>query len=157
MLRQRARWAKGFISLLSKRIAEPTDIIGNIHWLSPVAAISGLIMLLIPAYGALHNLLYGYYPYTYSYMPLNLWFILTGLLYGLQAAVLYKQYGLKGLKRALYLPLYNAFSHYWFVSFTKAFFVKSWASTKTTHGFVTGKPAIKRTIAAEPTPKITRV
>ena len=60
--------------------------------------ISGLIMLLIPAYGALHNLLYGYYPYTYSYMPLNLWFILTGLLYGLQAPVLYKQYGLKGLK-----------------------------------------------------------
>jgi poly-beta-1,6-N-acetyl-D-glucosamine synthase len=157
MLRQRARWAKGFISLLSKRIAEPTDIIGNIHWLSPVAAISGLIMLLIPAYGALHNLLYGYYPYTYSYMPLNLWFILTGLLYGLQAAVLYKQYGLIGLKRALYLPLYNAFSHYWFVSFTKAFFVKSWASTKTTHGFVTSKPAIKRTIAEGPTPKITRV
>ena len=157
MLRQRARWAKGFISLLSKRIAEPTDIIGNIHWLSPIAAISGLIMLLIPAYGALHNLLYGYYPYTYSYMPLNLWFILTGLIYGLQAAVLYKQYGLKGLKRALYLPIYNAFSHYWFVSFTKAFFVKSWASTKTTHGFVTGKPAIKRSIEAEPTPKITRV
>jgi cellulose synthase/poly-beta-1,6-N-acetylglucosamine synthase-like glycosyltransferase len=157
MLRQRARWAKGFISLLSKRIAEPTDIIGNIHWLSPIAAISGLIMLLIPAYGALHNILYGYYPYTYSYMPLNLWFILTGLIYGLQAAVLYKQYGLKGLKRALYLPVYNAFSHYWFVSFTKAFFVKSWASTKTTHGFVTGKPAIKRSIEREPTPKITRV
>ena len=157
MLRQRARWAKGFIDLLSKRIAEPTDIIGNIHWLSPIAAISGLIMLLIPAYGALHNILYGYYPYTYSYMPLNLWFILTGLIYGLQAAVLYKQYGLKGLKRALYLPVYNAFSHYWFVSFTKAFFVKSWASTKTTHGFVTGKPAIKRSIEQEPTPKITRV
>ena len=109
MLRQRARWAKGFISLLSKRIAEPTDIIGNIHWLSPIAAISGLIMLLIPAYGALHNLLYAYYPYTYSYMPLNLWFILTGLIYRLQAAVLYRQYGLKGLKRALYLPVYDAF------------------------------------------------
>ncbi|HEX9319046.1 MAG TPA: glycosyltransferase family 2 protein, partial [Nitrososphaeraceae archaeon] len=42
MLRQRARWARGFMSLLSKRIAEPTDIIGNIHWLSPIAAISGL-------------------------------------------------------------------------------------------------------------------
>ena len=157
MLRQRARWAKGFIDLLSKRIAEPTDIIGNIHWLSPIAAISGLVMLLIPAYGALHNLLYGYYPYTYSYMPLSLWFVLTGLIYGLQAAVLYKQYGLKGLKRALYLPLYNAFSHYWFVSFTKAFFVKSWAGTKTSHGFVTQKPAIKRSMEEEPTPKIKRV
>lgn len=135
MLRQRARWARGFINLLTKRIAEPTDIIGNIHWLSPVAAISGLVMLLIPAYAAVHNLLYGYYPYTYSYMPLTLWFVLTGLIYGLQAAVLYKQDGFKGLKRAVYLPIYNAFSQYWFVSFTKAFFVKSWASTKTMHGF----------------------
>jgi cellulose synthase/poly-beta-1,6-N-acetylglucosamine synthase-like glycosyltransferase len=136
MLRQRARWARGFLSLLSKRIAEPTDIIGNIHWLSPVAAISGIIMLLIPAYASIHYLLYDYYPYTYSYMPLNLWFILTGLIYGLQAAILYKQDGVKGLKRALYLPIYNAFSHYWFVSFSKAFFVKSWANTKTMHGFV---------------------
>ena len=90
-------------------------------------------------------------------MPLSLWFVLTGLIYGLQAAVLYKQYGLKGLKRALYLPLYNAFSHYWFVSFTKAFFVKSWAGTKTSHGFVTQKPAIKRSMEEEPTPKIKRV
>jgi cellulose synthase/poly-beta-1,6-N-acetylglucosamine synthase-like glycosyltransferase len=137
MMRQRARWAKGFMSLLTRRIAEPTDIIGNIHWLSPIAAISGLIMLLIPAYAAIHYYLYDYYPYTYSYMPLNLWFILTGLIYGLQAGVLYKQYGIKGLKRALYLPLYSAFSHYWFVSFSKAFFVKSWANTKTTHGFST--------------------
>jgi cellulose synthase/poly-beta-1,6-N-acetylglucosamine synthase-like glycosyltransferase len=137
MMRQRARWAKGFMSLLTRRIAEPTDIIGNIDWLSPIAAISGLIMLLIPAYAAIHYYLYDYYPYTYSYMPLNLWFILTGLIYGLQAGVLYKQYGIKGLKRALYLPLYNAFSHYWFVSFSKAFFVKSWANTKTTHGFST--------------------
>jgi len=68
-------------------------------------------------------------------MPLNLWFLLTGLIYGLQAGVLYKQYGIKGLKHALYLPLYNAFSNYWFVSFSKAFFVKSWANTKTMHGF----------------------
>lgn len=139
MLRQRARWAKGFISLLSRRIAEPTDIIGNIHWLSPVAAISALIMLLIPAYGAIHNFLFDYYPYSYSYMPLNLWFLLTGLIYGLQTAVLFKQYGRKGLKYAIYLPLYNAFSHYWLVSFSKAFFVKSWANTKTMHGFTNKK------------------
>jgi cellulose synthase/poly-beta-1,6-N-acetylglucosamine synthase-like glycosyltransferase len=135
MLRQRARWAKGFISLLSKRVAEPSDIIGNIHWLSPIAAISGLVMLIIPGYAAIHQMVYDYYPYTYSYMPLNLWYVLTGLVYGLQSMVLYKQYGFRGLKYALYLPLYNAFSHYWFVTFSKAFFVKSWANTKTTHGF----------------------
>jgi hypothetical protein len=92
-------------------------------------------MLIIPGYAAIHQMVYDYYPYTYSYMPLNLWYVLTGLVYGLQSMVLYKQYGFRGLKYALYLPLYNAFSHYWFVTFSKAFFVKSWANTKTTHGF----------------------
>ena len=58
----------------------------------------GLVMLLIPAYGALHNLLYGYYPYTYSYMPLNLWFILTGLIYGLQADSSLQTIWPKGIK-----------------------------------------------------------
>ena len=53
--------------------------------------------------------------------------------------------GKKGLKYSLYLPLYNAFSHYWFVTFSKAFFVKSWANTKTTHGFSKKEKEFQRT------------
>ncbi|MFL6309684.1 MAG: glycosyltransferase [Nitrososphaera sp.] len=139
MLRQRARWAKGFIDLLGTRIADRSDIIGHIYWLNPIAAITGFIMLLIPAFGAFHYLVFDYYPYTYAYMPLSIWFILTGLLFGLQTAVLVKEYGWRGFRYAVQLPLFLPFSQYFFVSFIRAFTIKSWASTKTAHGFTKEK------------------
>jgi cellulose synthase/poly-beta-1,6-N-acetylglucosamine synthase-like glycosyltransferase len=139
MLRQRARWAKGFIDLLGTRVGDRSDIIGHIFWLNPIAAVTGFIMLMIPAVAAIHYLIYDYYPYTYAYMPLSIWFILTGLLFVLQAAVLIKEYGLRGFGYAAQIPLFLPFSHYWFVSFIRAFTIKSWASTKTTHGFMKEK------------------
>lgn len=139
MLRQRARWAKGFIDLLGTRIADRSDIIGHIFWLNPIAAITGFIMLLIPAFGTLHYLVYDYYPYSYAYMPLSIWFMLTGLLFGLQTAVLIKEYGWRGFGYAVQLPLFLPFSQYFFVSFIRAFTIKSWASTKTAHGFTKEK------------------
>ncbi len=81
MLRQRARWAKGFIDLLGTRVADRSDIVGHIFWLNPIAAVSGFIMLMIPGFAALHYLIYDYYPYTYAYMPLTIWFMLTGALF----------------------------------------------------------------------------
>ena len=81
MLRQRARWAKGFIDLLGTRVADRSDIVGHIFWLNPIAAVSGFIMLMIPGFAALHYLIYDYYPYTYAYMPLTIWFMLTGVLF----------------------------------------------------------------------------
>ena len=136
MLRQRARWAKGFIDLLGTRIADRSDIVGHIFWLNPIAALTGFIMLMIPGFAAIHYLIYDYYPYTYAYMPLTIWFMLTGALFVLQAAVLIKEYGWRGFAYAAQIPLFLPFSHYWFVSFIRAFTIKSWASTKTTHGFV---------------------
>ena len=135
MLRQRARWAKGFIDLLGSRIADRFDIIGHIFWLSPIAAITGFIMLVIPAFGTLHYLIYDYYPYMYAYLPLRVWFLLIGGLFILQAAVLVREYGWRGFVYAVQIPLFLPFSQYWFVSFIRAFTIKSWASTKTTHGF----------------------
>lgn len=136
MLRQRARWAKGFIDLLGSRIADHSDVIGYIYWLNPIAAITGFIMLMVPAFAALHYLFYGYYPYTYAYLPLATWFILTGSLFLLQAGVLVKEYGRRGFAYAIQIPLFLPFSLYWFVAFIRAFTIKSWASTKTTHGFM---------------------
>jgi cellulose synthase/poly-beta-1,6-N-acetylglucosamine synthase-like glycosyltransferase len=136
MLKQRARWGKGFIDLLGTKLAEGSDIIGHIYWLNPIAAICGLVMLIVPAYAALHYLIFDYYPYTYTYIPLSIWLAMTGVLYALQAAVLIKEYGRRGLVYAAQIPALTPFSHYWFVSFLKAFTVKSWANTKTTHGFM---------------------
>jgi cellulose synthase/poly-beta-1,6-N-acetylglucosamine synthase-like glycosyltransferase len=139
MLRQRARWAKGFIDLLGARAGDRSDIIGHIFWLSPIAAVTGFIMLMIPAIAAIHYLIYDYYPYTYAYMPLSIWFVLIGLLFILQGAVLIKEYGWRGFAYAAQIPLFLPFSHYWFVSFIRAFTIKSWASTKTAHGFIKQK------------------
>jgi cellulose synthase/poly-beta-1,6-N-acetylglucosamine synthase-like glycosyltransferase len=136
MLRQRSRWGRGFMDLIGRRIAERSDIIGNIYWLNPIAAIAGLVMLLIPAFAAAHYLIFDYYPYTYAYVPLNIWLVLTGVLFCLQTAVLVKEYGSRGFAYAGQIPVLIPFSHYWFVSFIKAFTVKSWANTKTTHGFM---------------------
>jgi cellulose synthase/poly-beta-1,6-N-acetylglucosamine synthase-like glycosyltransferase len=136
MLRQRSRWGKGFMDLIGRRIAERSDIIGNIYWLNPIAAIAGLVMLLIPAFAAAHYLVFDYYPYTYAYVPLNIWLLLIGVLFCLQTAVLVKEYGRRGFAYAGQIPVLIPFSHYWFVSFIKAFTVKSWANTKTTHGFM---------------------
>jgi cellulose synthase/poly-beta-1,6-N-acetylglucosamine synthase-like glycosyltransferase len=141
MLRQRARWAKGFIDLLGYRIPDRSDIIGHIFWLNPIAAITGFIMLMVPAFAALHYLIYDYYPYTYAYIPLTTWLMVTGALFTLQSAVLVKEYGWRGFVYAVQIPLFLPFSHYWFVSFIRAFTVKSWASTKTTHGFMKEKRA----------------
>jgi cellulose synthase/poly-beta-1,6-N-acetylglucosamine synthase-like glycosyltransferase len=143
MIRQRARWGKGFIDLLSTRVATKSDIIGNIYWLNPIAALTGLVMLLVPAYAALHFLVFGYYPYTYTYIPLYVWLGLSALLLILQTSILVKQYGRKGIWYALQLTLLVPFSHYWFVTFLKAFSVKSWANTKTAHGFAEMKESEK--------------
>jgi cellulose synthase/poly-beta-1,6-N-acetylglucosamine synthase-like glycosyltransferase len=136
MLRQRSRWGRGFIDLLGTKLAERSDIIGHIYWLNPIAAIAGLIMLMVPAYAALHYLIFDYYPYTYTYIPLSVWLVLTGVLFALQALVLVREYGRRGFVYATQIPALTPFSHYWFISFIKAFTIKSWANTKTTHGFM---------------------
>lgn len=136
MFRQRARWGRGFIDLLGTKLAEGSDIIGHIYWLNPIGAMCGLVMLMVPAYAALHYLIFDYYPYTYTYIPLTIWLALTGVLFALQAMVLIREYGRRGFIYAVQMPALTPFSHYWFVSFLKAFTVKSWANTKTAHGFM---------------------
>ncbi|HJT47091.1 MAG TPA: glycosyltransferase [Nitrososphaeraceae archaeon] len=135
MLRQRARWAKGFQSLIKKRIATPRDILGNIYWLNPIGILAGLVMFLVTAYASIHNLLFDYFPYTFSYLPLNMWYIFTGITLILYILVIIKQHGKKGIKYIAYIPLYIIFSQYSLVITLRGFFVKSWGATKTTHGF----------------------
>jgi cellulose synthase/poly-beta-1,6-N-acetylglucosamine synthase-like glycosyltransferase len=139
MLRQRARWGKGFLNLLNKRTAEPTDFLGNIFWLIPFATASGLSMLLLTAYADIFNLLFGYLPFAFSYLPLQIWLLTIGVTLGMYILVLIKQYGRIGIKYIPYLIPYLLFSQYSLVVFIKAFFVKSWSSTKTKHGFVTAE------------------
>ncbi len=139
MLRQRARWAKGFLSLINKRIATSNDILGNIYWLGPIGILSGMIMFLVTAYASIYNLLFGYIPYTFSYLPLNLWYLFTITIISLYILVIIKQHGRKGIKYLAYIPPYLIFSQYVLVITIRGFFVKSWGTTKTTHGFMVKK------------------
>lgn len=136
MLKQRARWAKGFLDLLKHRVTGFTDILGFLFWLTPIAGFCGFVMLTITAFAAIYNLIFEYYPYYYASVPVDLWIILTGLLYASQATSLIKQYGRRGLRYAAYIPIYNVFVLYFFVTLIRAFTIKSWANTKTTHGFM---------------------
>jgi cellulose synthase/poly-beta-1,6-N-acetylglucosamine synthase-like glycosyltransferase len=135
MFRQRARWAKGFISLLNQRIAEPADMVGHLIWLTPIATMMGLFMLVLIGYASIHNFLFEYYPFTFSYLPMDVWLLTVVVLYSLEVVVIVKQYGSKGLRNAAYLPIYLLFSQYSLIVTVKGFFVKSWGNTKTTHGF----------------------
>jgi glycosyltransferase involved in cell wall biosynthesis len=136
MLRQRARWAKGFLDLLKRNVIEARDILGFLLWIGPIAGFCGFITLIIAGFAAIYNLIYEYYPYYYASIQVDVWIALTATLYTFQALSLIRQYGRGGFKYAAYVPIYNVFSLYSFITLIKAFTVKSWASTKTTHGFV---------------------
>jgi cellulose synthase/poly-beta-1,6-N-acetylglucosamine synthase-like glycosyltransferase len=148
MMRQRARWFKGFMSLMRHRIAEPGDLIGNLYWINPIAILSGIVGLLIAGFAGVHNLLFGYYPYKFAYLSIELWFLLYGSMTLLQAMVLTRQYGRAGLRYSLQLPIFIGFSNYWLAAALKSFFVKSWGNTKTTHGFIS-KSDMEKLVASE--------
>jgi cellulose synthase/poly-beta-1,6-N-acetylglucosamine synthase-like glycosyltransferase len=135
MLRQRARWAKGFIDLLKKRIIEPSDILGLIFWLTPVVVFITMAMFFIVGFAIIFNIIFGYFPYYYTSLTINQWLILTGLIGIIQTLVLAKQYGWNGIKSAIYLPIFIPFILYVFVTFIRALGIKSWGNTKTMHGF----------------------
>jgi poly-beta-1,6-N-acetyl-D-glucosamine synthase len=135
MLRQRARWAKGFIDLLKHRILEPTDLLGIIFWLNPIVVFIAMAMFFTVGFGIIFNLLFGYFPFYYTSITIKQWLLLMGIIGIVQTAVLVKQYGWDGFKHALYLPLFNPFILYVLVTFVRAFGIKSWGNTKTMHGF----------------------
>lgn len=136
MLRQRSRWARGFINMLFHHAVEPTDLLGFLFWVSPIVVFIGLIMLLIMGYAIIFNLIMGYIPFIYSSITITQWLLLTGLIWAMQSAVLTKQYGWNGLKYSAYLPIYNPFVIYVMISFVRALSIKSWGNTKTMHGFI---------------------
>jgi len=136
MFRQRSRWVKGHFDLLHQRIPEKTDIIGNIYWLSPIFMLAGFFSILVTSSAILYYILFAEFPYKFTFVPIQLWFIVTTTSYFLQFVILLRQMGIKKIKHAAHIFLLSGFAHYWYVCLVKSFFVKSWDSTKTTHGFI---------------------
>jgi biofilm PGA synthesis N-glycosyltransferase PgaC len=137
MLRQRARWGRGFINSLNHRMAESKDLVGNLLWLMPIGSVAGSIMFFIIAYASIFNIIFEYMPFTFTYIPLQLWFILIGTMTMLEVFVLLKVHGIrKGLKQSLLLLPSIMFSQYGLVVLFKALLVRTWGTTKTVHGFM---------------------
>jgi cellulose synthase/poly-beta-1,6-N-acetylglucosamine synthase-like glycosyltransferase len=145
IFKQRARWMKGHLDHLKSPVAEPKDIIGHIYWLSPVSLISSLIALSIASFNNLYYLFFGQFAYSFSALPVGLWFILICINYFFQVYFLMLNRKHSRIQCFIYPLLLSPFSTYWYICIIKAFFVKGWASTKTTHGFQLSVPVIEQT------------
>jgi cellulose synthase/poly-beta-1,6-N-acetylglucosamine synthase-like glycosyltransferase len=136
MYRQRARWVKGHVDMLTQMRPQLTDVIGIIYWLSPVFLMSGLISILVTSFSLITYVLLGFFPYEFSFIPIILWFFLLIGSYTLQFLIAVRDIGIHSIKYALNLAIILPFSQYWYICLIKSFFVKSWANNKTVHGFI---------------------
>lgn len=136
MLRQRARWGGGSINCSNRKMADLREIIGNLLWFMPIGSFANSTMFFITVYATIYNIIFEYLPYSFAYLPLQMWFHVYEVIIDLDFIELLKVRGLKyGLRQAVYLLPYIAFSQYGLVVCYKALFVRSWATTKTVHGF----------------------
>lgn len=149
MLKQRARWVKGFLDMMKSRVAERRDVFGHLFWMNPLTAFTSLALLIIAGFSTLHYIGLRFYPFQYAHIPISLWIGLTLSTLGLYTAALLMQYGKSGLRHAAWLPLYLPFANYYMVVAIKAFFVKSWADTKTVHGFTSESTVTKEALVEE--------
>jgi cellulose synthase/poly-beta-1,6-N-acetylglucosamine synthase-like glycosyltransferase len=139
MIKQRSRWVKGHFDMLKIRVPEFSDIMGNMYWFNPIFMICGLAAILIVSVGIIYHILFGTLPYIFSFVPIQIWIGTILVSYFLKLTILVVQQGSRGLRWAGHLALEPLFSQYWHVTLMKAFFVKSWANSKTTHGFLNTK------------------
>ena len=136
MFRQRARWVKGHIDMLTQMKPQSKDIIGIIYWLSPVFLISGLLAISLTSISLITYILFGFFAYEFSFIPIFLWFFLLVGSYTLQFLIAMRDIGIRNIKYVLNLVMILPFSQYWYICLIKSFFVKSWANNKTVHGFI---------------------
>ncbi len=141
MFNQRGRWLKGFFNLLKFRVSEPGDIIGNLYWVNPISGFTNLALLIISAFSTVFYFGFHYFPFHFAYISPTLWIDLMASMLVLNTLVLVRVYGKQGLRYAVLLPIYLLFSNYYLVVSFKAFFIKSWATSKTDHGFMDDKTA----------------
>jgi cellulose synthase/poly-beta-1,6-N-acetylglucosamine synthase-like glycosyltransferase len=135
VFKQRSRWVKGFMDNMRHKIAEPRDIMGNIIWINPLSMFSALFSIIIGAVTAICFVIFGEYPYKFSYVPFVVWIGLQIAITGLQTVILRNERRFVSGRDLLLLGLATLFANYWYAVMLRALFVKTWASTKTAHGF----------------------
>jgi len=126
LIRQRSRWQRGHMEVLTKRWTRWMGLSDMLYLAAPVANAawyaSSIIILLY------HTLPWSF---TYWYPPAALWVSMWIVAYGAMALILVRS----GHRRDLrYLPAFYIFGFHWLLAFLFAFGVKGWSSSKTPHG-----------------------
>ena len=70
----------------------------------------------------------------YWYVPAYTWFASLIVMYGIFVRRLVKK---KMIADLIYMPIYFVFSFHWLIEFLQSLTVKTWAETKTKHGYIT--------------------
>jgi len=126
LIRQRSRWQRGHLEVLSKRWRTWMGLTDMMYLAAPIANgewyASTIITILRYALP---------WTFTYWYPPAILWVSMWMTSYLLMALILVKT----GHRRDVrYLPLFFIYGFHWLVAFLLAVQVKGWSSSKTPHG-----------------------
>jgi len=129
---QRARWIKGHFKILRKRMFQPFPLFDIIYMLSPFFYFPWYLCALITAL---------YFPFQKLGVGITFWFPSVYLwllsLIAMYLFFVYRAISQKEPRDIIYLPVFFLFSFHWLISFLRSFTIRSWAETKTPHGFVT--------------------
>lgn len=126
LIRQRSRWQRGHMAVLTKRWRHWMGLSDMLYLSAPVANGAWYASTII-------TLLYHILPwsFTYWYPPAVLWLAVWVLAYGAMALILVRTGHRSDLR---YLPAFYVFGFHWLVAFLLAFRVKGWSTSKTPHG-----------------------
>jgi len=133
LINQRGRWIRGHLRIINKRKAQPFSLLDIIYMLSPLFYFPWYLCASLTAF---------YFPLKSLGVNINFWFPPVQLwLFSLIAMYLffiYRALRQGSWKDILYLPLFFLYSFHWLIAFLRCFTIKSWAETKTPHGYTRG-------------------
>ncbi|MGB9877989.1 MAG: glycosyltransferase [bacterium] len=130
---QRARWIKGHLRILGKRKWQKIPLFDIIYILSPLFYFPWYLCALLTAL---------YFPFQKIGIAITFWFpsvyFWLSSLIAMYLFFIYRTIRQGEARNILYLPMFFLFSFHWLIAFLRAFTIRSWAETKTPHGFKTG-------------------
>ncbi|MBC7328602.1 glycosyltransferase family 2 protein [bacterium] len=134
LITQRARWLKGHIKIMRKRSSQRFHPLDIVYLLSPLFYLPWYLCALITAlYFPLKSLGINL---TFFFPPVELWLFSLVAMY---LFFIYRALRQGNWRDIFYLPIFFIFSFHWLIAFLRSFTIKSWAETKTVHGYFQNK------------------
>ncbi len=132
LMKQRARWIRGHFLVCKKRLFDRFSLVDFIYMVSPFFYVAWYLCSILTVSYLIGELV-GF-SVTYWYIPAYAWIASLVIMYGLFVRRLLKKRMFTDL---VYIPMYFIFSFHWLIAFLQSLTIKTWAETKTAHGYVT--------------------